>query len=103
MSEGATRYNEGKPRMGLIPPQLLEGVGHVLSFGAQKYGDNNWKKGLSDENCMSSCLRHLMAFQDGEMYDKESGIHHLAHAACNLAFMLYFHNKNNLPLIDKTT
>ena len=100
MEEKATRYNEGKPRLGLIPPQIVEGLGHVLAFGAQKYDDNNWKKGLSDENCMSSCLRHLMKFQRGEIYDSESGIHHLAHAACNLAFILYFHEQQDISIIE---
>lgn len=94
--DAATRYNDGKPRLGLIPPEIIIGIGQVLTFGAKKYDDNNWKKGLSDENCMSSCLRHLMAYQGGEEYDEESGISHLSHAACNLAFMLYF--KKNPPI-----
>lgn len=101
MDEKATRYNAGKPRIGLVPPQIIEGLGHVLTFGAEKYDDDNWKKGLSDENCMSSCMRHLMQFQRGEIYDSESGIHHLAHAACNLAFILYFHEKQGYPLLNK--
>lgn len=93
MIDKATRYNEGKPRLGLIPPEIIIGIGEVLTFGAKKYDDNNWKKGLSDENCMSSCLRHLMAYQAGEEVDSESGLSHLKHAACNLAFMLYFKGK----------
>lgn len=101
MDDKALRYNEGKPRLGLIPPQIIEGIGHVLTFGAKKYDDNNWKKGLSDENCLSSCLRHIMKFQRGEVYDDESGIHHLAHAACNLAFILYFHEQKEIPLIKR--
>lgn len=99
MEDRALRYNEGKPRLGLIPPQIIEGLGAVLTFGAKKYGDHNWKKGLSDENCLSSCLRHIMKYQRGEVYDEESGLHHLAHAACNLAFILYF-NENNIQRID---
>jgi len=97
--EHAKRYNKGKPRLGLIPPQIIEGLGYVLAFGAEKYDENNWKKGLTDEECLSSCLRHIMHFQKGENYDKESNIHHLAHAACNLAFMLYFHEQSGMPLV----
>jgi hypothetical protein len=96
--EHAKRYNKGKPRLGLIPPQIIEGLGYVLAFGAEKYDENNWKKGLTDEECLSSCLRHITKFQRGEMYDDESGIHHLAHAACNLAFMMYFHEEQGNPI-----
>jgi hypothetical protein len=39
-----------------------------------------------------------MAYQRGNIYDDESGIHHLAHAACNLAFMLYFHEEEGRTL-----
>lgn len=93
MMNRATRYNAGKPRMGLLPPSLLKGVAEVMTFGATKYEVDNWKKGLTDENCLSSCLRHITSYMDGEVMDKESGLPHIAHAACNLAFMLHFHKE----------
>ena len=86
----ATRHNEGKPRIGLVPPELMVEVAKVLTFGAKKYDDNNWKKGLPDENCLSSCLRHITSYMAGEEFDSESGLPHLAHAACNLGFMKHF-------------
>lgn len=89
--EKAERYNKGKPRIGLLPPELMIEVAKVMTFGAEKYSDDNWKKGLSDECCLSSCLRHITAYMAGKEFDKESGLPHLAHAACNLAFMLHFH------------
>lgn len=91
MKEHAERFNKGKPRIGLIPPEILEALGAVLGFGAEKYGENNWKKGLTDEECLSSCLRHITQLMKGERLDSESGLHHAAHAACNLAFLLHFH------------
>lgn len=87
----AIRYNKGKPRIGLVPPELMVEVAKVLTFGAEKYEENNWKKGLSDENCLSSCLRHICKYMAGEEFDNESGISHLSHAACNLAFLIHFH------------
>jgi hypothetical protein len=30
-----------------------------------------------------------MANLNGELYDTESGLHHVAHAACNCLFILY--------------
>jgi hypothetical protein len=86
----AIRYNEGKPQISLVPPELIIGVAEVMMFGAKKYSRDNWKKGLSYEDCYDSCQRHLLAFINGEERDEESGLPHLAHAATNIAFMLYF-------------
>lgn len=86
----ALRYNEGKAQIHMVPKELIEEVAKVLMFGATKYAKDNWKKGLSYEGCYDSCMRHLLAFNSGEEFDKESNLPHLAHAACNIAFMLYF-------------
>ena len=36
-----------KPRMDLIPPELLEGVADVLTYGAAKYAPRNWEHGMA--------------------------------------------------------
>ena len=48
----------------------------------------------------SAAQRHLLAWNDGEDNDPESGLPHLAHASCNLMFMLY-HTKHNPKLDDR--
>lgn len=40
------RFNEGKPRWSLVPQSALIPMVRVLEFGAKKYGDYNWAKGL---------------------------------------------------------
>lgn len=93
----AVRHNQDKLRVDLIPTQLTESVAKVLTFGAKKYSPNNWKgftKEQQDE-ILGSLLRHILEYQKGNKIDSESGLHHLAHAACNIAFILYFEEKNN--------
>ncbi len=86
----ATRYNEGKPRIGLIPPVATLEIAKVFTMGAEKYGEHNWEKGQPEEQVLSSCLRHINAYQRRETNDPESGLHHLAHAVANLMMQLHY-------------
>ena len=43
-------------------------------------------------------MRHLIAWSNGEDNDKESGLSHLGHAACNIMFLL--HMKKYRPDMD---
>ncbi|MGJ7024963.1 dATP/dGTP diphosphohydrolase domain-containing protein [Petrimonas sulfuriphila] len=81
------RYNDGKTQLDLIPPAVIEGLAKVLTFGAEKYERNNYRKGMKWSDVLNSLLRHINAFRSGEDFDKESGLSHLDHAMCNLAFL----------------
>jgi len=72
----------------LLPTAALEEVGKVMAFGAVKYGEDNWMLGLPWRRTIGSCLRHIFLWVRGQDVDKESGLPHLAHAACNLLFIL---------------
>jgi hypothetical protein len=83
------KYDEEKPRMHLLPPKATIEVAKVLTFGAQKYDEENWRKLENLQNRYTSgALRHIFAHMDGEKLDPESGISHLAHALCCLLFKL---------------
>lgn len=58
------RFNDGKNRLDLVPTSLIEEVGKVLTFGASKYGDNNWRSPMSWSKCIASLKRHLVAFEN---------------------------------------
>ena len=81
----------GKPRPSLIPYEALDPIIAVLEFGADRYGVDNWKK-VSDPipRYTNGLLRHVFAYARGEDLDKDSGLHHLAHAGCNILFLLWF-------------
>jgi len=91
-STGGRKFDGGKLEYGLLPPLALEETVKVLTFGAQKYERDNWKKVPdSKRRYFDAMERHIWAWKKGEQMDPESGIHHLAHAMCCLMF-LYEHD-----------
>ncbi len=82
------KNDQGKPRMDLLPPEALISVAQVLTYGANKYAAHNWRKGMDHGRMVAALLRHLAAHQMGTDYDEESGLPHLAHAACNALMLL---------------
>lgn len=84
---GGLKYDNGKPPMSLLDRKWLEGVAQVLGFGANKYAAHNWRKGITYSRLSDAALRHLLAFNDGEDTDPESGLSHLYHASCCLMFL----------------
>lgn len=83
------KYDTGKPLMGAVPPNAMLAVARVLTFGAEKYGRDNWRQVENAETrYLDAALRHINAYQRGEVADLESGESHLACAVCSLMFML---------------
>lgn len=63
-------------------------VAEVLTFGASKYGPNNWQNVSNfQRRYYAAILRHLFAHGGGETFDPESKLRHLAHAACGALFL----------------
>lgn len=87
----AQKYDKGKARFDLVEPSFEEAVAEVLTYGAEKYAPNNWLKVEDAENRYYAALRrHINAYRKGEKIDPESGLSHLAHAACNIMFLMHF-------------
>lgn len=88
MSKGL-KFDAEKPKMYLLPPKATVEVSKVLSFGAEKYDEQNWRKLDNLQNRYTGgALRHIFAHIDNEKIDKDSGLSHLAHAICCLLFKL---------------
>lgn len=94
------KYDTGKPDWGLVPADELEDVVKVFTMGSEKYGRENWK---SVENGMfryyGAMMRHIKSYKrymetgdKEELYDSESGLHHLAHAMTNAIFLMWLDN-----------
>jgi hypothetical protein len=93
-SGNGVKADAGKPDWSLLDLRQIEGCVKVLTFGAQKYARDNWKKVPDGKNrYYAALLRHLTAWQAGEKIDPESGMNHLDHAMCNLYFLRSFDDK----------
>ena len=82
------KWDGGKVRVDLLSPYALEQIAKVMTFGATKYGDNNWREGIAWSRLIGALLRHTFAFMRGEDSDPETGLSHLAHAGCCIMFLL---------------
>ncbi len=62
----------------------------MLSLGDAKYpngGPENWRS-VDPQRYRDAAFRHLMAYLDDPTgVDEESGLEHLWHLACNIAFL----------------
>lgn len=97
------KHDSGKARIELVPPEMVFAVAQVLTFGAVKYSDRNWELGMSWGRVFGACMRHLWAwwggrgpttksFLFGEL-DDETGMSHLWHAACCIAFLVAYEER----------
>jgi len=84
------KYDAGKPPVSLIPREAIEAMARVLAFGAQKYGRWNWRQGMAWSRVIDACLRHLIAYADGEDCDPETGESHMAHVLACAAFLVTY-------------
>lgn len=88
----AAHFSAGKPGMQWLPWGPLQEVAKVLDYGAHKYGSrSNWRKGMKWMELAGSTVRHVSSWIKGDDFDAESGLHHLAHAVCDLLFLLEYH------------
>lgn len=90
------KFDEGKLRFDLLLPQFEEAVVEVLTKGVEKYGANNWQAVEDGEHRYYAALRrHINAYYKGVDNDPEDGLSHLAHAACNIMFLMFLEERNN--------
>lgn len=89
MKHDAGKLLFGALMRGLARP--LNFVAQVLTFGANKYDRDSWQTVPNAKVRYEDALyRHLNAWAMGEHKDPETGLPHLAHAACNILFLLHF-------------
>lgn len=92
MDEG-TKFDQGKVRLELIPPELIYGVGDILTFGAEKYEERNWELGMDWSRVFGALMRHMWKWWGGENTDPETGKSHLWHAGCCIAFLIAYEER----------
>jgi hypothetical protein len=85
------RFNEGKTRHDLVPVFAQEQYAKVLTKGSEKYAPRNWELGMKWSIVLGCLKRHTIAFENGEDFDKETGLLHTAHIMCNAAFLTQYY------------
>lgn len=93
MSQQGRKDDQSKVRMDLFPPEAVFAVSQILTFGATKYEDRNWEKGMKWGRVFGACMRHMWAWWMGEDKDPETGYSHLWHAACNIVFLITYEQR----------
>ena len=85
------KKDHGKPMWDLLPYKQIAKIVDVLTFGAKKYGPNQWQEVDNPrDRYFAAMMRHLTAWRGGKSIDEESGLPHLAHAGCCLLFLMWF-------------
>lgn len=82
------KADAGKPRLSLVPVEIIRCIARVREFAHKKYKDaDSWKR-VEKERYRDAMFRHLIAYIDNPSgKDDESGLPHLWHLACNVAFL----------------
>lgn len=111
LTEGA-KFDAGKCRIELFPGEALFGISQVLTFGASKYEDRNWEKGISWGRVFGAMMRHMWAWWQGKAPSKESflfgdldaetGFSHLWHAGCCLVFLITYEARGMTSFDDRS-
>lgn len=81
-NEQGGKQSDSPYRMDLVPAQAIFTVANILKTGAEKYGENNWRK-ITVEDHLNHALVHAYAYLAGDSTDD-----HLGHFACRALMAL---------------
>lgn len=88
MNDQTIKADAGKPRLSLVPPEIIRDIARIREYGIAKYGTaESWRE-VEPQRYRDAMFRHLLAYiEDPQGVDEESGLPHLWHLACNAAFL----------------
>lgn len=83
------KADAGKLQLTLVPRRIIRVVARVRMYGNEKYHDpENWRT-VEIERYRDAAFRHFLSYlDDPQGVDEESGLPHLWHLACNVAFLV---------------
>ena len=97
MTNQTVKHDKGKLRLTLVPREIIRDIARVRMYGVEKYTDpDNWRK-VEVERYRDALMRHTLDYlDDPDGVDAESGLSHLAHIACNVAFLCELNKEKEL-------
>lgn len=97
------KKDAGKLELSKVPTQIIKDIAEVRMYGNKKYGDSESWKQVEKQRYIDAMFRHFLEYLiDSKAVDKESGIPHLKHLACNAAFLSELEQWEN-DRINKST
>lgn len=108
MNNQEIKSDAGKLRLTLVPLEIIRNIASIREFGVKKYGKKESWKSVEVERYRDALFRHtLLYFEDPYGVDEESGLPHLWHLACNVAFLCELekdkYNKGDVKILAHTT
>ena len=102
MNDQSAKADAGKLQLTLVPRQIIRSIAVIRMYGNRKYHDpENWRQ-VSKERYRDAAFRHFLAYLDDPMgRDAESGLPHLWHLACNIAFLCEMEEFKDEGAVDK--
>lgn len=88
VSKGAAKFDGQKVRVDLVPAEFTYATAATLTYGAIKYDEWNWAKGLRKGRLIAALMRHAMRYLVREEIDQESGLPHTWHMAACIAMLI---------------
>ena len=86
--ENLLKETTGKLQLSLVPRKIIIAIAKVRMYGIAKYKTDNWKLN-SKKEYQDAAFRHFLTYlDDNDAIDEESGLPHLHHLACNIAFLI---------------
>ena len=94
-NDQSIKADAGKLRLTLVPRAIIKAIAEIREYGVNKYGENeSWRK-VEVERYKDAAFRHFLAYLDDPSgVDEESGLPHLWHLACNIAFLIELEKQN---------
>lgn len=94
MNNQDIKSDAGKAQLTLVPRQILFDVAEIREYGMKKYGERESWKDVEIQRYRDAAFRHFLAYLDEPKgVDAESGLPHLSHLACNIAFLCELERK----------
>ena len=83
------KADAGKLQLTLVPRGIIRAIARIRMCGNEKYHDpENWRT-VEIERYRDAAFRHFLSYlDDPQGVDEESGLPHLWHLACNVAFLV---------------
>ena len=95
------KYDTGKIRYDLVPPEIEEALAKVFTIGAIKYKPRNCETGFEYGRLYAAARRHMAEWAKGYDTDNDSGLPHLCASAWSL-LMIYLCQVRGIGVDDRS-